>query len=79
MCLSVPAEILSIQGEMARASVGGAVREISLQMVENVKPGDFVLVHTGFAIEKIGKEEAAETLEMLRQLGETDLPEPEIG
>lgn len=73
MCLSVPAEIISIDGQMAKASVGGAIREISLQLVENVSPGDFVLLHTGYALEKISKEEAAETLRMLEELGE--LPE----
>jgi hydrogenase expression/formation protein HypC len=70
MCLSVPAEILSIDGQMARASVGGAIREISLQLVEDMHVGDFVLLHTGYAIEKISAEEAAETVRLLRELGE---------
>lgn len=81
MCLSVPAEIISVDGQMAQASVGGAVREISLQLVENIIPGDFVLLHTGFAIEKISQEEAEETLRLLRELGEineTDLPKLKI-
>ncbi len=81
MCLSVPAEIISVDGQMAQASVGGAVREISLQLVENIILGDFVLLHTGFAIEKISQEEAEETLRLLRELGEineTDLPKLEI-
>lgn len=71
MCLSVPAEIISIDGSIAKASVGGAVREISLQLVEDINIGDFVLLHTGFAIEKISKEEAEETIQLLRELGET--------
>ena len=70
MCLSVPAEILSIDGQMAKASVGGAIREISLQLVEDMHIGDFVLLHTGYAIEKISAEEAAETVRLLRELGE---------
>lgn len=81
MCLSVPAEIISVDGQMAQASVGGAMREISLQLVENIIPGDFVLLHTGFAIEKISQKEAEETLRLLRELGEineTDLPKLEI-
>lgn len=73
MCLSVPAEIISIDGQSARASVGGAVREISLQLVDDIIVGDFVLLHTGFAIEKISKEEAEETVRLLQELGETDL------
>lgn len=70
MCLSVPAEIISIDGQMAKASVGGAIREISLQLVEDMHVGDFVLLHTGYAIEKISAEEAAETVRLLRELGE---------
>jgi hydrogenase expression/formation protein HypC len=70
MCLSVPAEILSIDGQMARASVGGAIREISLQLVDDMHVGDFVLLHTGYAIEKISAVEAAETIRLLRELGE---------
>ncbi len=72
MCLSVPAEIISINGQMAKASVGGAIREISLQLVENTVVGDFVLLHTGYAIEKISQEEAEETVRLLKELGETD-------
>lgn len=68
MCLSVPAEILSVEGDMAMASVGGAVREISLQLLDDIKPGDFVLLHTGYALEKISREEAEETLRMLNEL-----------
>jgi len=70
MCLSVPAEIISIDGQMAKASVGGAIREISLQLVEDMHIGDFVLLHTGYAIEKISAEEAVETVRLLRELGE---------
>jgi len=72
MCLSVPAEIISIDGQMAKASVGGAIREISLQLVEGTVVGDFVLLHTGYAIEKISHEEAQETVRLLKELGETD-------
>jgi hydrogenase expression/formation protein HypC len=72
MCLSVPAEIISIDGQNARASIGGAIRDISLQLVEDINIGDFVLLHTGFAIEKISKEEADETVRLLRELGEVD-------
>ncbi len=78
MCLSVPAEIISVDGQMAKASVGGAVRDISLQLVENIIPGDFVLLHTGFAIEKISKEEAEETVRLLNELGEIEDDMPQL-
>ena len=77
MCLSIPAEILSIEGDRAKVSVGGAVREASLQLLENPKPGDFVLLHTGFAIEIISKEEAEETIRYLKELDELS-PDNEI-
>lgn len=66
MCLSIPAKIESIDGETAHCSVGGASYEASLQMLEmeNIKPGDYVLLHTGFAIQKISREEAEETLKL---------------
>lgn len=68
MCLSVPAKIIEINGDRARASVGGGVVEISLQLVDDVKPGDYVLVHTGFALEKIDDKEALKTLQLIREL-----------
>ncbi len=66
MCLSIPAKIESIDGEMARCSVGGASYQASLQMLdmEEIKTGDYVLLHTGFAIQKISREEAEETLKL---------------
>jgi hydrogenase expression/formation protein HypC len=68
MCLSVPAKVISIDGEMADVSVGGALFKAGLHMVSDVKPGDYILLHAGFAIQKISDEEAAETLNLLREL-----------
>jgi len=68
MCLSVPAKVISIDGDTGKVSVGGSIIEIGLQLVENVKVGDYVLVHTGFALEKINADEAVETLKMLEEL-----------
>jgi hydrogenase expression/formation protein HypC len=68
MCLSLPARVLTVEGEMAEVSVGGAVFRAGLQMVEGVKPGDYVLLHAGFAIEKLKEEEALETLRMLDEM-----------
>ncbi len=76
MCLSIPAKILSVEGNMARASVGGAVVNTSLHLVDNVKPGDYVLIHTGFALQKISEEEALETIAMIEEM-EKQTGEPE--
>jgi hydrogenase expression/formation protein HypC len=68
MCLSLPARIIAIDGDMAEVSVGGAVFRAGLQMVEGVKPGDYVLLHAGFAIGKLREEEALETLRLLEEM-----------
>ena len=68
MCLGIPSKIISIDGDAAIVSVGGTEVEASLQLLNDVKVGDFVLLHTGFAIEKISDAEAKETLEILKKL-----------
>ncbi|MCX6261878.1 MAG: HypC/HybG/HupF family hydrogenase formation chaperone [Bacteroidia bacterium] len=68
MCLSVPALVVSIDGQMADVSVGGALFKAGLHMVENVKAGDYILLHAGFAIQKISDEEAHETLSLLNEM-----------
>ena len=72
MCLSIPSKVISLKGDKAIVSVAGTEYEASLQLVENVKVNDYVLLHTGFAIQKISEEEAQETLKLLRELGEID-------
>lgn len=64
MCLSIPARVDKIEGDMATCSVGGSSYETSLEMLtlEEIKVGDYILMHTGFAIQKLDEEEALETL-----------------
>ncbi len=71
MCLSIPAKILSIQDNMAQASIGGSVVNASLDLVEDVKVGDYILIHTGFALEKISDKEAKKMQKMLDELEAT--------
>lgn len=70
MCLSIPAKVESIESDMAQVSVGGAKYNASLQMLENVSVGDYVLIHTGFAIQKISEEEAKESLKVFQEFDE---------
>jgi hydrogenase expression/formation protein HypC len=70
MCLAIPALIKSISGQQAVADVEGVTRDISLQLTPEAKVGDYVLLHTGYAISIIDPEEAAETLELLREMAE---------
>ena len=64
MCLSIPARVDSINGDIAACTVGESSYNASLALVlnENVKVGDYVLIHTGFAIQKLDTEEANQTL-----------------
>jgi hydrogenase expression/formation protein HypC len=61
-------KIVSIEGGCAKVEAGGVSRTASLQLVEDVQPGDFVIVHAGFAIEKIDQLEAVRTLEMIKEI-----------
>ena len=70
MCLSVPAKIIEINGEMARVAVGETIVNASLQMLDDVEIGDYVLLHTGFALQKINATDAAETLALFEELDE---------
>ncbi|MCC6013734.1 MAG: HypC/HybG/HupF family hydrogenase formation chaperone [Candidatus Verstraetearchaeota archaeon] len=68
MCLAVPAKIIKIKGELAEVDVGGIKKEISIALVKDVKEGDYVLVHTGYAIAKINEEEAKELIELWQMI-----------
>lgn len=68
MCLSVPAKVIRIDGQMADVSVGGAIFKAGLHMLDEVYPGDYILLHAGFAIQKISEKEALETIRLLEEL-----------
>jgi len=70
MCLAIPARIISIEGEDAEADVGGVRRRIGIMLTPSVKVGDYVLLHTGYAIGVIDPTEAEETLALFRELAE---------
>jgi hydrogenase expression/formation protein HypC len=72
MCLAIPAEVIKVEGNKAIVDYGGLEQEISLDLVENVGPGDYVLIHVGFAIEKLSKEAALETLAIFKELEELE-------
>ena len=70
MCLAVPLRLVSVNGTDAVGEVGGIQREVSIMMTPDVKVGDYVIVHAGFAIQVLDQKEAEENLELLRQIGE---------
>ncbi|MCX7954321.1 MAG: HypC/HybG/HupF family hydrogenase formation chaperone [Bacteroidales bacterium] len=72
MCLSIPCKVVSIENDKAVVSIGGNLYEASLQLVDDVKVGDYVLLHAGFVIQKLNEDEAYETFELLKQICELD-------
>jgi hydrogenase expression/formation protein HypC len=68
MCLSIPGKIVAIDGIMAEVSAGGAIFKAGLHMIENAKIGDYILLHAGFAIQKISEKEAAETIKLFEEM-----------
>jgi hydrogenase expression/formation protein HypC len=72
MCLAIPGRILElVDGEhmLARVEVGGVRRVVNIGLLESALPGDWVLVHVGFAISKVDEREARATLSLLEQMG----------
>lgn len=76
MCLAVPGKIIEITqtpaAKMGRVDFGGVFREVCLEAVPEVKIGDYVIVHAGFALNTLSEREAQETLDALRELGEIE-------
>ena len=68
MCLAIPALIKSIENKEAEAEIGGITRKISLWLTPEARVGDYVLVHTGYAINVLDQKEAEETLSLLEQI-----------
>ena len=70
MCLAVPLKLVEVNGDTAVAERDGIRRKIGVGFIEDPKPGDYVIVHAGFAIEKIAVHEARENLDAFRELQE---------
>ena len=67
MCLAIPSKITRIENEMATIDVDGVQRQASMLLLEDAGVGDYVIVHAGFAIQKIDETAALETLQFLRE------------
>jgi hydrogenase expression/formation protein HypC len=76
MCLAVPGKVLSLEEspkgapKMARVDFSGVVKNICVDWLPDVEVGEYVIVHVGFALNKIDEKEALETLDLLRQMGD---------
>jgi hydrogenase expression/formation protein HypC len=73
MCLGIPGKVLDVHDEdglrMGRVDFGGVRRDACLSYLPEVVPGDYVIVHVGFAISRLDEAEAMETLDLLREIG----------
>ena len=67
MCLAIPLKIKSIKGRFAQVEAGRLTRSANIEMVPGLKKGDYVLVHAGFAIQKVDPDKAKETLRLIQQ------------
>jgi hydrogenase expression/formation protein HypC len=80
MCLAIPAliEELTAQGN-AIVNLGGVRKEISLALIQDAAVGDYVIVHVGYALQKLDQVEAERTLEMFAEMGQIDELRAELG
>jgi hydrogenase expression/formation protein HypC len=67
MCLAIPAKVLEVRGKEASVDFGGVRRNVKVDLV-TVKPGEYVIVHAGYAIEVLSEEDARETLKILEEM-----------
>jgi hydrogenase expression/formation protein HypC len=68
MCLGIPAKIVKIEGSIADVEVGKIKKKACLDLIENPKVGDYVILHAGFAIQKLDEDAACETLSLIEEL-----------
>jgi hydrogenase expression/formation protein HypC len=79
MCLAIPALVKKAEGGSGLVEIGGIERSVSFTLTPEAKVGDYVLLHTGFAISVLDPEDALETLQLLRELAEHYPVEPDFG
>ena len=70
MCLAIPGKVISIDGNTAMVDYGGVRKKASLLVLPDVKVGDMIMVHAGFAIAKVSEQEAQETIDAFEMLDE---------
>ncbi|MDX9861353.1 MAG: HypC/HybG/HupF family hydrogenase formation chaperone [Rhodospirillales bacterium] len=69
MCLAIPAKVVELtEGQMASVEIGGVKKSVSVSLVDGINVGDYVIIHTGFALSKLDPEEAEQTLELFAEM-----------
>ena len=72
MCLAVPVQVIKIEDTEAEVDIGGTGRRVSIVLTPEVKVGDYVLLHTGYAISVVDEAEARETLKLFEEMASLD-------
>ncbi len=70
MCLAIPGKVVSVDGKEGVVDFGGVKQKVRVDLISDLQVGDYVIVHTGFAIEKMEEEDALETLRLWEELAE---------
>ena len=73
MCLAIPGQVIEFVDEpnrLAKVDVAGVVRNVNVGLLDDARPGDWVLIHVGFALSKVDEEEAEATLGLLQRMGD---------
>jgi hydrogenase expression/formation protein HypC len=70
MCLAVPARVIEINEGVGRVDLAGVVREVSFMLLPDARVGDYVLLHAGYALQKVDEVEAEETIRLLAEIAE---------
>jgi hydrogenase expression/formation protein HypC len=73
MCLAIPGQVIELvdeQHRLAKVDVAGVLRNVNIGLLEDAGPGDWVLIHVGFALSKVDEDEALATLGLLQRMGE---------
>ena len=68
MCVGLAAKVVGVKDGMAVVDASGAKRKVSAELIEELEPGDYVMVHAGFAIEKMSEKEARDNMELLEEI-----------
>jgi hydrogenase expression/formation protein HypC len=73
MCLAIPGQVIELVDEpnrLAKVDVAGVRRNVNVSLLDSARPGDWVLIHVGFALSKVDEDEARATLALLQQMGD---------
>jgi hydrogenase expression/formation protein HypC len=73
MCVAIPGKVIEIEGPEAVVDYGGVKRRANITLLDDVRVGDYVLIHVGFAIQKLDRKEAEETLQLWREILEGEI------